>query len=126
MDNVDLDFDERKQFKGSAYVKFRRPEYASRASIKSDGMEILGKKISVSILQRRGRNWHLEDEEQAENIALDPQRRSQIMRHLADSKKDEELTRMINQVSNPGQVQLVGTEERSECSLSVLMGRQLF
>lgn len=72
--------------------------------MKCDGLEIHGRKIGVSIPQRHGRNWRLEDEEQAENIALDPQRRSMIMRHMAESTKDEELTRMMDQVSNPGQV----------------------
>lgn len=72
--------------------------------MKCDGMMILGRKVGVSIPQRHGRNWRLEDEEQAENIALDPQRRSMIMRHMAESTKDEELTRMMDQVSNPGQV----------------------
>lgn len=72
--------------------------------MKSDGLFVVDRKISVSIPQRRGRTWRLEDEEQAENIALDPQRRSMIMRHMAESKKDEELTRMMDQVSNPGQV----------------------
>ncbi|KNB43155.1 splicing factor CC1-like protein [Blastocystis sp. subtype 4] len=105
VDNVEMELDERKQFKGSAYVKFRRPEYASRAALKTDGMDVLGKKISVSIPQRQGRSWRLEDEEGQENIALDPQRRGLIMRHLADSKKDEELNQMMRQVNNPGQVQ---------------------
>lgn len=107
VDNVEMELDERKQFKGSAYVKFRRPEYASRAALKTDGMEVLGRKISVSIPQRQGRHWRLEDEEGQENIALDPQRRGLIMRHLADSKKDAELSAMMQQVSNPGQVQSV-------------------
>ena len=107
VDNVEMELDERKQFKGSAYVKFRRPEYASRAALKTDGMDVLGKKISVSIPQRQGRSWRLEDEEGQENIALDPQRRGLIMRHLADSKKDEELTQMMHKVNNPGQVQSV-------------------
>ena len=108
VDNVEMELDDRKQFKGSAYVKFRRPEYASRAALKTDGMEVLGRKISVSIPQRQGRHWRLEDEEGQENIALDPQRRGLIMRHLADSKKDAELSAMMQQVSNPGQVQSVG------------------
>ena len=67
-------------------------------------MTIIDRKISVSVLHRQGKNWRLEDEEQAENIALDPQRRSMIMRHMAESSKDEELTRMMDQVTNPGQV----------------------
>ena len=91
-------------------MKFRRPEYASRAALKTDGMDVLGKKISVSIPQRQGRSWRLEDEEGQENIALDPQRRGLIMRHLADSKKDEELNQMMRQVNNPGQVQSVGND----------------
>jgi len=46
----------------------------------------------------------LEDEEQNENVALDPQRRTLLMRHLAESKKDADLMRMIHEVNNPGQV----------------------
>ena len=125
MDGVDLELDERKQFHGSAYVKFRRPgacascasrvEYASRAAMKMDGIDVLDRKISVTIPQRRGKGWRLEDEEQSENIALDPQRRSLIMRHLAESKKDEDLNRMIQQVNNPGQVAAnVGTIDGGE------------
>lgn len=72
--------------------------------MKCDGMTIIDRKISAQVLQRHGKNWRLEDEEQAENIALDPQRRSMIMRHMAESTKDQELTRMMDQVSNPGQV----------------------
>ena len=79
-------------------------EYASRASRKCDGLFVVDRNIAVSLPQSRGRTWRLEDEEQAENIALDPQRRSMIMRHMAESKKDEELTRMMDQVSNPGRV----------------------
>ena len=70
-----------------------------------DGEEVLGRKMKVTLQQRRdGRNWRLEDEEQNENVALDPQRRTLLMRHLAESKKDADLMRMIHEVNNPGQV----------------------
>lgn len=108
VDNVEMEYDESKQFRGSAYVRYRRPEYASRAAMKFDGMEMIGRRVSVSIPERRGKHWRLEDEEGRENISLDPQRRALIMRHLADSKKDAELDKMMQQASNPGRVQSVG------------------
>ncbi|KAK8816558.1 hypothetical protein WA556_001499, partial [Blastocystis sp. ATCC 50177/Nand II] len=105
VENATLETDSHGVFHGTAYVKFRRPECASRAAVKMDGEEVLGRKMKVTLQQRRdGRNWRLEDEEQNENVALDPQRRTLLMRHLAESKKDADLTRMIHEVNNPGQV----------------------
>lgn len=110
VDTVDMEYDESKQFRGSAYIRYRRPECASRAAMKFDGMDILERKISVSIPERRSKHWRLEDEEGRDTIALDPQRRGLIMRHLADTKKDAELSQMMQQVSNPGQIQSVGNK----------------
>ena len=102
VDNVIMDLDEHKQFKGSANIKFRRPESASRAAMRMDGQVYFDRKLSVQLLQRSGRNWKYEDRE--ENIILDPSRRSLMMRHIAENKNDPTLLDTMNQVNNRGQI----------------------
>lgn len=112
VDNVTMDLDEHKQFKGSANIKFRRPgrfvlslsplESASRAATRMDGQVYFDRKLSVQLLQRSGRNWKYEDRE--DNIILDPSRRSLMMRHIAENKNDPTLLDTMNQVNNRGQI----------------------
>lgn len=65
-----------------------------------DGQDVLGHKISVSLLEPRGRNRRYNDDDQNENIVLDPQRRSLMMRHIAENKNDKGLIDMMNRVNH--------------------------
>ena len=69
-------------------------------------MKVLDRKVAISIPQQHnsGRRYRLEDEENSSNIALDPQHRSLIMKHMA--RNDAELSNTLDRVNNPGQVSM--------------------
>jgi hypothetical protein len=67
-----------------------------------DGKTILDSRIGVSLKQTRGRGWRLDDEEQSENIAMDPVNRYNIMQGLAQNSNDVELSRMMEQNARGG------------------------